>query len=119
VSEEPEILETEPVPPVPPARPAADAGAADLAKTAWKTRRAWFVAIGADLLQWGLFPLFAWGGLAPWDLGVDLVVAFLLTRWMGWHLAFLPAFVTELIPTPTSSRHGRSQGRHRSRSRKP
>ena len=27
-----------------------------------------------------------------------LVVALLLTRWMGWHLAFLPAFVTELIP---------------------
>ena len=92
--DEPEILEAEPVPPARSER----AGAADLARTAWKTRRAWFVAIGADALQWGLFPLFVWGGFAPWNVGVDLVVAFLLTRWMGFHIAFLPAFVTELIP---------------------
>ena len=94
MSEEPEYLETEPIPPVRSQR----AGAADLAREAWKTRRAWFLAIGADLLQWGLFPLFAWGGLAPLNVGVDLLVAFLMTRWMGFHIAFLPAFVTELIP---------------------
>ncbi len=94
MSDEPEILETEPVPP---AR-VASVGATDLAREAWKTRRAWFVAIGADVLQWGLFPLFAWGGLAPWNVGLDLLVGFLLVRWMGFHVAFLPAFVTELVP---------------------
>ncbi len=94
MSDEPEILETEPVPP---AR-TANAGAAGLAKEAWQTRRAWFVAIAADVLQWGLFPLFAWGGLAPWNVGLDLLVGFLLVRWMGFHVAFLPAFVTELVP---------------------
>ena len=92
MSEEPEILETEPVPSPPRAPSARRPGSpADV-------RRAWFLAIAADLLQWGLFPFFAWGALSPLNAGVDLLVAFLLLRWMGWHLAFLPAFVTELVP---------------------
>ena len=56
------------------------------------------VAIAADALQWGLFPLFMLGGASPWNTGIDLIAAFLITRWMGWHIAFLPAFVTELVP---------------------
>ncbi len=38
------------------------------------------------------------GATAGLMVGLDLLVAFLLVRWMGWHLAFLPAFVTELVP---------------------
>jgi len=93
MSDEPEVLETEPVP-----APATARTPTAGVRSAHDMRRAWFVAIAADVIQWGLFPLFAWGGLGPWNVGVDLLVAFLLTRWMGWHLAFLPAFVTELIP---------------------
>ena len=92
MNDEPEILDTEPVP-APQRMPSAQ-GAGFPANV----RRAWFVAIAADVLQWGLFPLFAWGGLAPWNVGVDLLVGFLLVRWMGFHVAFLPAFVTELVP---------------------
>jgi hypothetical protein len=92
VSDEPEILETEPVPrPAPPPVPRGVGSPGN-------TRRAWVAAVAADLLQWGLFPLFAWGALSPINAGVDLLVAFLMLRWMGWHLAFLPAFVTELVP---------------------
>jgi hypothetical protein len=54
------------------------------------------VALLADFLQWVLFPVFLAGPGV--NAGVDLIVGFLLVRWMGWHLAFLPAFVTELIP---------------------
>ena len=92
MSDEPEILETEPVPA--PQRVPSVGGAGSPANV----RRAWFVAIAADVLQWGLFPFFAWGGLSPLDTGVDLLVGFLMLRWMGWHLAFLPAFITELVP---------------------
>ena len=86
VASEPEILEAEPVPPAGTAR-----------RAPGDVRRAWMVALAADFLQWVLFPLFM--GAAPGLVaGLDLVVAFLMIRWMGWHLAFLPAFVTELVP---------------------
>lgn len=92
MSDEPEYLETEPVP-----RPASPPTGRDVGSPA-NVRRAWMAAIAADALQWGLFPLFAWGGLSPLNTGLDLVVGFLMMRWMGWHLAFLPAFITELVP---------------------
>ena len=93
MNEEPELLETEPVP-----RPEPPAPAPQGVRPPGNVRKAWIAAVTADLLQWGLFPLFAWGGFSPLDAGVDVVVAFLMLRWMGWHLAFLPAFVTELVP---------------------
>ena len=55
------------------------------------------LAIAADFFQWVLFPLMLGPGLAA-NAVVDVVVGILLIRWMGWHLAFLPAFVTELVP---------------------
>jgi hypothetical protein len=61
-------------------------------------RLAWSIAIAADAIQIGLFPLFAPGGASPADTGLDLLVAFLLTRLLGWHWAFLPSFFTELVP---------------------
>lgn len=88
---EPELLEAEPVP------PPAEGPGPGRSPTPGDIRRAWMVAIAADILQWGMFPLVLGGGGALMA-GLDLVVAFLLVRWMGWHLAFLPAFVTELVP---------------------
>jgi len=95
-TEAPEFLEAEPVPP--PASVHSGRGVTGSApgSSAGDVRRAWMVAILADFVQWVLFPVFV-GGTAI-NAGVDLLVAFLLVRWMGWHLAFLPAFVTELIP---------------------
>ena len=95
-ADEPELLEAEPIPPVEAGRargPMAPGGRPDPADI----RRAWMVALAADLLQWVLFPLIL-GGAAAANVGIDLLVAFLLVRWMGWHVAFLPAFITELIP---------------------
>mgnify|MGYP005810581215 CR=1 FL=1 len=59
---------------------------------------AWSIALIADALQIGLFPLFAQGGVSPLDAGLDLVVGAWLTKVMGWHWAFLPSFVAELVP---------------------
>jgi hypothetical protein len=61
-------------------------------------RIAWSVAIAADTIQIGLFPLFAAGGASPAEAGLDLAVGFLLTKLLGWHWAFLPSFFSELVP---------------------
>jgi hypothetical protein len=61
-------------------------------------RMAWLVAILADALQIGALPLFAAGGLSPADTLLDLVVAAILSRLLGWHWAFLPTLLAELVP---------------------
>lgn len=61
-------------------------------------RLAWAVAIIADALQILAFPLFAEGGLSPADGALDLIVAVVLTRLLGWHWAFLPSLAVELVP---------------------
>jgi hypothetical protein len=61
-------------------------------------RTAWMIAIAADVAQWVLFPLFASGGLSPADDLIDVIVGVSLTRLLGWHWAFLPAFAAELVP---------------------
>jgi hypothetical protein len=61
-------------------------------------RLAWAVAIAADALQIAAFPLFAEGGVSPADSLLDLIVAFVLIRLLGWHWAFLPTLAAELVP---------------------
>src|ERR1700682_3872844 len=61
-------------------------------------RLAWAVAIAADTLQIAAFPLFVEGGMSPADSLLDLIVAFVLIRLLGWHWAFLPTLANELIP---------------------
>jgi hypothetical protein len=61
-------------------------------------RLAWFVAIVADAIQILLLPLFIAGGASPVDLGLDIAVAAILWRLLGWHWAFLPTFAAELVP---------------------
>jgi len=61
-------------------------------------RLAWFIAIAADLLQIVAAPLFAGGGLLPSDTILDLIVAAILVRLLGWHWALLPSLIAELIP---------------------
>ena len=61
-------------------------------------RMAWMIALGADALQLAAFPLFAEGGISPLDSVLDVVVAFLLIRMLGWHWAFLPSMLVEVLP---------------------
>jgi hypothetical protein len=61
-------------------------------------RLAWAIALGADALQIAAFPFFAEGGVSPLDSALDLVVAFMLIRLLGWHWAFLPSMVVEVLP---------------------
>lgn len=63
-----------------------------------KQRLAWAVAIAADALQIVAFPLFVEGGISPADSLLDLIVAFVMIRLLGWHWAFLPTAAAKLIP---------------------
>ena len=56
------------------------------------------LAVLADALQLGLLPMFVEGALSPINDALDVVVAAALLLLVGWHWAFLPAFLSELIP---------------------
>src|ERR1700704_5279105 len=61
-------------------------------------RLAWMIALAADAIQIVALPLFAPGGFSPADTLLDLAVAGILLRLLGWHWAFLPTFAAELVP---------------------
>ncbi len=61
-------------------------------------RAARLIAVGTDLLQIVLLPFFFPGGFSPVNNVIDVVVAAIMLRLLGWHWAFLPTFVAELVP---------------------
>jgi hypothetical protein len=63
-----------------------------------RVRLARAIAISADCLQIVAFPLFLPGAASPWSDALDLAVAAALTWLVGWHWAFLPSFVAEIVP---------------------
>ena len=56
------------------------------------------IAIAADLVQILAFPFFLPGAASPWSDALDLAVAAAMTVLIGWHWAFLPSFVAEVVP---------------------
>src|ERR1043165_2821771 len=56
------------------------------------------LAVAADVVQVIALPLFSEGALSPVDNVLDLAVAAVLVRLLGWHWEFLPAFAAELAP---------------------
>ena len=56
------------------------------------------VAVLADAVQLGFLPLFAGGAPAGFDAVLDVVVGAAMIALVGWHWAFLPAFLVELLP---------------------
>lgn len=61
-------------------------------------RLALFVAIAADTLQIVALPVFLPGGFSPADTAIDVAAALILSKLLGWHWAFLPTIVAEIIP---------------------
>jgi hypothetical protein len=64
-------------------------------------RRVWIaraIAVAADFLQIVAFPFFLPGVASPWSNALDLAVAGAMTWLVGWHWAFLPSFVAEIVP---------------------
>jgi hypothetical protein len=61
-------------------------------------RTALAIAILADALQIVFFPMFVEGAFSPLDDLLDIAVAWMLIRLLGWHWAFLPSFAAKLVP---------------------
>lgn len=66
--------------------------------SASRRRLALLLALGVDFMQWIAFPLFLSGLMSPVVNVVDVIAAIGFTALLGWHWAFLPTFVVELIP---------------------
>lgn len=63
-----------------------------------RIKLAWIVAAAADLLEMVLFPAFIEGALSPVNDALDVLVAAVLVWLLGWHWAFLPTFMAEMVP---------------------
>jgi hypothetical protein len=64
-------------------------------------RRIWLargLALTADFLQIVALPAFGFGLASPLDELLDLAIGVAMIRLLGWHAAFLPTFLAELIP---------------------
>lgn len=73
-------------------------GLATLRAMEWdkRARIARWVALGVDALQIAIFPILFPG--SPWNNLLDVVTGAFMVAIVGWHVAFLPTFVTELVP---------------------
>ena len=56
------------------------------------------LAIAVDFAQIVVFPLFSPGAPSPADDALDVVTAGAMIALVGWHWAFLPSFLSELVP---------------------
>jgi hypothetical protein len=63
-----------------------------------RVRAAQVIAVLADLLQLGFFPLFVAGLPSPFEDLLDVGVSVAMVILLGWHWAFLPSIITKLIP---------------------
>jgi hypothetical protein len=57
------------------------------------------LAVTADAVQILVMPFFTEGALSPPDDVLDVVVAVILVRLLGWHWEFLPALIGEITPS--------------------
>ena len=64
----------------------------------WRVWLARGIAIAADFLQIVAFPFFLPGAASPWSDALDLAVAAAMIWLVGWHWAFLPSFIAEIVP---------------------
>jgi hypothetical protein len=63
-----------------------------------KFKTAMLLAIAADVLQLAFFPAFVEGAFSPADDLLDLGVAAMMVKLLGWHWEFLPSFFAKLVP---------------------
>lgn len=64
-------------------------------------KRVWIarlLALAADAMQIVFLPFLGIGFLSPAMDALDVAVAVVLSALVGWHWAFLPTFVAEIVP---------------------
>lgn len=63
-----------------------------------RRRAARAIAVFVDALQIVVFPAFFPGLISPLENVLDVVTGIVLTLLLGFHVAFLPTFIAEIIP---------------------
>jgi hypothetical protein len=63
-----------------------------------RVRTARILAVLADLVQLGFFPMFIEGVASPVNDILDVAVAIAMVVLVGWHWAFLPSIIAKLAP---------------------
>jgi hypothetical protein len=63
-----------------------------------RRRAARAIAVLVDALQIVLFPAFFPGLVSPFDNALDVLTGIVMTFLLGFHVAFLPTFIAELVP---------------------
>lgn len=61
-------------------------------------KAAWVVAVGVDALQVFIFPATIEGVFSPVTVVLDIIAMGALSMLVGWHWAFIPSIVAELVP---------------------
>ena len=69
-----------------------------MARTPGRIVAARVIAVAADAIQLGFMPLFAGGAPEGFDAVLDSLVGIAMVALCGWHWAFVPAFLAELLP---------------------
>ena len=62
-----------------------------------RRRTARLIAVVVDALQIVVFPAFFPGLVSPFENALDVATGIILTC-LGWHVAFLPTFIAEMVP---------------------
>src|SRR5262245_64006057 len=63
-----------------------------------RRRAARVIAVLVDALQIVVFPAFFPGIVSPFDNALDVLTGIVMTFLLGFHVAFLPTFIAELVP---------------------
>jgi hypothetical protein len=66
--------------------------------TKGRIRLARSIAVSADAMQLGFFPVFAAGFVSVLDIILDVAVCVLLSLLLGFRMWFLPSFLFEGLP---------------------
>lgn len=56
------------------------------------------LAVAADAIQLGIWPLFVGGATSPVNDVLDVAVGAAMVSLVGWNWVFIPSFAAELIP---------------------
>lgn len=56
------------------------------------------LAVAADAIQLGIWPLFVGGATSPVNDVLDVAVGAAMVWLVGWHWVLIPSFAAELIP---------------------
>ena len=91
----------DPPPPVTSDAPTPVGGAGRGARRGVSRKRIWaarIIALAADGTQLVLTPFVLGGAISPVDDAIDIVTAAALIGLVGFHWAFLPTFIAEIVP---------------------